>query len=303
MRSGERARPSEGEYRHRADGAGIQVVTWNIRAAIGPGEPFPAGWWRHVTGERFERICALIRDLDADIVALQEVSFYDVEGEVHDQPLDLARLTGRHVRYGAVHAYPLMEPESGRAIGSATWGNALLTREPLRDGFTLGLPVGADDDPVEPVDSRLPLAGTSFLDAPYGTREPRCAVGGTVAAEGVEATVISTHLAYAGAAQRALQVEALASIVVERPGPLVLLGDFNAPIESPELRSLASTLSDAFTAVGITPGDARRRSCGPLAIDHVFVRRFSVDACRVVNEAGDASDHLPVVATLRPEVG
>jgi endonuclease/exonuclease/phosphatase family metal-dependent hydrolase len=307
MRSTERARPSDSEYRHRADGAGIQVVTWNIRAAIGPGEPFPAGWWRHVTDERFGRICAVIRDLDADVVALQEVSFYDVEGEVHDQPLDLARSTGRHVRYGAVHAYPLIEPQSGRAIGSATWGNALLTREPIRDWFTVGLPVGGDDDHVEPAGSGLALAGTRFLDAPYGTREPRCAVGGTVAGEGgLETTVMSTHLAYAGAAQRAAQAQALARTAAERAGPdgpLVLLGDFNAAIDSSELRPLASTFGDAFTAVGVTPGDARRRSCGDLAIDHILVRGFSVDACRVVTDARDASDHLPVVATLRPHVG
>jgi endonuclease/exonuclease/phosphatase family metal-dependent hydrolase len=282
----------------------LRVATWNIRAAIGPGEPFPAGWWRHVTDERFERIWALIRELDADVVALQEVSFYDVDGEVHDQPLDLARETDRHVRYGAVHAYPLIEPETGRAIGSATWGNALLTREPIRGGFTLGLPVGADDDPVEPAGSGLPLAGIRFLDAPYGTREPRCAVGGAVAVDGSpEITVVSTHLAYAGGSQRAAQAEALASIANEQDGALVLLGDFNASIDAAELRSLQTVLDDAFAAVDIAPGDARRRSCGPLAIDHIFVRGLSVDACRVVTEAGNASDHLPVVATLRPEVG
>ena len=282
----------------------MRVATWNIRAAIGPGEPFPAGWWRHVTDERFERICAVIRELDADVVALQEVSFYDVDGEVHDQPLALARETDRHVRYGAVHAYSLIDPRSGRTIGSATWGNALLTREPIRGGFTFGLPVGADDDPVEPAGSGLPLAGIRFLDAPYGTREPRCAVGGAVAVDGgPEVTVISTHLAYAGGAQRAAQAEALAGIATEREGPLVLLGDFNAAIDSAELRSVRTALHDAFAAVGVEPGDARRHSCGPLAIDHIFVRGLSVDACRVVAEAGDASDHLPVVATLRTEVG
>ena len=282
----------------------MRVATWNIRAAIGPGEPFPAGWWRHVTDERFGRICALIRGLDADVVALQEVAFYDVHGEVHDQPLDLGRLTDRHVRYGAVHAYPLIDPESGRAIGTATWGNVLLTREPIRDGFTIGLPVGADDDHVEPEGSGLPLAGIPFADAPYGTREPRCAVGGAVARDsGVEATVISTHLAYAGSAQRALQAEALVELAGDDGRSLILLGDLNAAIDAPELRSLAAALTDAFAAVGIAPGDARRQSCGPQPIDHIFARGFSVDDCRVVTEAGDASDHLPVVATLHAEVG
>jgi endonuclease/exonuclease/phosphatase family metal-dependent hydrolase len=282
----------------------VRVATWNIRAAIGPGEPFPAGWWRHVTDERFERIAGVIRGLDADVLALQEVAFYDVDGDVHDQPLDLARLTDRHVRYGAVHAYALIEPESGRAIGTATWGNILLTREPIRDGFTIGLPVGADDHHVEPEGSGLPLAGIPFADAPYGTREPRCAVGGTAARDGnVEGTVISTHLAYAVSRQRALQVEALVELAADDGRSLVLLGDLNAAIDAPELRPLAVAFTDAFAAVGIAPGDARRQSCGPQPIDHIFVRGFAVDDCRVATEAGDASDHLPVVATLRAEVG
>ena len=81
------------------------------------------------------------------------------------------------------------------------------------------------------------------------------------------------------------------------------LADLNAAIGSPELRALAGEFVDAFAAVGIPPDDPQRRSCGPLPIDHILVRRLVVDACRVVTEAGDASDHLPVVATLRAEVG
>jgi endonuclease/exonuclease/phosphatase family metal-dependent hydrolase len=281
----------------------LRVATWNIRAAIGPGEPFPAGWWRHVSDERLERIGALIRGLDADVAALQEVAFYDVDGAVHDQPLALARLTDRHVRYGAVHAYTLIEPETGRAIGNATWGNALLTREPVRDGFTVGLPVGADEDVVEPAGSGLPLAGSRFVDAPHGTREPRCAVGGRVRAGGLDIMVVSTHLAYAGGGQRAIQADAVGRIAVDRGDPVVILGDLNAAISSPELNTLAADFVDAFAAVGVLPDDPRRRSCGPLPIDHVLVRGLAVDECRVVFEAGDASDHLPVVATLRSEVG
>ena len=117
----------------------MRVATWNIRAAIGPGEPFPPAWWRHVRRERLERIARVIVDLDADVVALQEVALLTPNGEVLDQPLELAQLAGRHVRYAAVHAFALIEPENGRAIGAATWGNALLTREPLEDGFARGI--------------------------------------------------------------------------------------------------------------------------------------------------------------------
>ena len=236
-------------------------------------------------------------------MALQEVAFYDVHGEVHDQPLELARRIGMRVRYAAVHAYTLVEPESGRAVGSATWGNVLLTHEPVRDGFATGLPVAADDALVEPAGSDLPLAGVTFAAAPYGTREPRCAVGGTVDPGSVPVTVIGTHLAYAGGGQRALQAAALLDMIDERRPPIIVMGDLNASIDAPELRHLASAVVDAFDAVGIAADDPARRSCGPLAIDHVLVRGLRVDDCRVLTDAGDASDHLPVVATLRAEIG
>jgi endonuclease/exonuclease/phosphatase family metal-dependent hydrolase len=230
------------------------------------------------------------------------VAFFDVDGAIHDQPLDLGRLVERHVRYGAVHTFALVEPDTGRAIGSATWGNALLTRAPVHDGFTLGLPVGGDDDLVEPAGSDRPLAGVRFADAPYGTREPRCVVGGTLQLGAAHVTVLSTHLAYAGAGQRAAQADELARWVARSPGPVALLGDFNAPIDGAELEPLRGGLVDAFADVGIPPGDERRRSCGPFPIDHILVRGFVVEDCRVIAEAGDASDHLPVVATLRSEV-
>ena len=99
----------------------VRVATWNIRAAIGPGEPFPPAWWRHVRRERLERIAAQIVALDADVVALQEVALLTPNGDLLDQPLELARLTGRHVRYSAVHAFALIEPEtaarSARDVG------------------------------------------------------------------------------------------------------------------------------------------------------------------------------------------
>jgi endonuclease/exonuclease/phosphatase family metal-dependent hydrolase len=274
--------------------ARLRVVTWNIRAAIGPGEPFPPAWWRHVRPDRLERIAALIRGLDADVVTLQEVTIKTVNGAIDDQPAELGRLTGMHVRYAAVHSFPLIEPESGAAVGSAMWGNAVLAREPLVDGFALALPRAVDDDVVEPAGVDHPLAGARFGDVEPGHREPRCAVGGQVR----DVTVMTAHLTYMGREQRRAQVEALAALVSGTDGPAILTGDFNAPVEAPELASLGAAVDDAFAAVDVPLGDERRRSCGSQSIDHVFVRGLAVEACRVADETGDASDHWPVVADL-----
>jgi len=276
----------------------VRVATWNIRAAIGPGEPFPPAWWRHVRRDRLERIAARIVDLDADVIALQEVAVLTPDGALDDQALELGRLTDRHVRYAAVHAFPLIEPEEGRVIGAAMWGNALLTRQPLEEGFAIGLPRGADDETVEPPGSAGPLVGVTFSDAPYGSREPRCAVGGRLALAGGGVAVVTAHLTYAGTEQRRAQAGELARIAAGLGGPVVVMGDLNAPIEAPALRTLADGFDDAFRAVGVEPGDPRRASCGPYRIDHVLSRGLRTIECRVVGEAGDASDHLPVVATL-----
>lgn len=220
------------------------------------------------------------------------------DGEVIDQPLELGRLTDRHIRYSAVHAFALIEPENGRAIGAATWGNALLTRTPVQEGFAVGLPIGGDHDPVEPAGSGLPLAGVTFRDAPYGTREARCAVGGRVPLAGGEVTIVNAHLTYAGTEQRRAQADELARIAAGSAGPVVVAGDFNAAIEDPALRSLAAGFEDAFGAAGLAPGDPRRASCGPFRIDHLLSRGLRALDCRVVTEAGDASDHLPVLAAF-----
>jgi endonuclease/exonuclease/phosphatase family metal-dependent hydrolase len=283
---------------------GIRVVTWNIRAAIGPGDPFPAAWWRHVRRDRLQRIGAILASLDPDIVTLQEVAIMNVDGEIHDQPADLARLTGRHVRYGAVHPFPLIEPETGRAIGAASWGNAILTRAPLRDGFTTGLPRAADDDLVEPIGADHPLAGVRYLDAEPGHREARCGVGGRLASEagaaGLAVAIATAHLTYIGRRQREQQAAALARIAGDLGEPLVVAGDFNAPLDAGELGPLTIAFDDAFAAVGVRPDDPRRRTCGSSAIDHILTRGLAAIDCRVALEAGDASDHWPVVADLVP---
>jgi len=237
----------------------------------------------------------VLAGLEPDVVTLQEVAILTPDGELGDQPAELGRQLGMHVRYAATHAFPLVDPDTGRASGAAMWGNAILSREPLVDGFAAGLPRAADDDLVEPTGADHPLAGVRYGDTDPGHREPRCAVGGIVAGIGLA----TAHLTYIGREQRRRQAEALRTTVERVPGPLVLTGDVNAPLDVPELAPLRDGLVDAFSAAGIGRDDPARQTCNDAPIDQVLVRGLTVDGCRVATEAGDASDHWPVVVDLR----
>lgn len=218
----------------------------------------------------------------ADVVALQEVGLASVEALAVDQPAFFADLTGLEVRYAAVSAYPLVEPDSRRVVGATLWGNVILSRHPIEAATTHALPVATDDDPTDPVDT-----------------EPRCALACEIATPDGRLTFMSTHLAYLGSRARRLQADRLAEIVDATGGPLVLAGDLNAAVERPELRALTTILDDGFASVGIPVGDARRESCGVDRIDHVLARGFQFTECQVAREAGDLSDHWPVIARLR----
>ena len=80
--------------------------------------------------------------------------------------------------------------------------------------------------------------------------------------------------------------------------PVIVTGDFNARDRGARDAGAGGGFDDAFSATGVAAGDPRRASCGPHRIDHLLTRGLRATACAVYREAGDASDHLPVVATF-----
>ncbi len=215
------------------------------------------------------------------MVALQEVALASIDGRAVDQAAELGHLAGMDHRYGAVWSFPLVEPKTGQAVGAALWGNAVLSRHPIVAARTLALPLVSDDDPAEPQDT-----------------EPRCALLTEVQLPTGRLSFISTHFGWRGRRVQRAQAEQLAALAEGLPRPLVLAGDLNAAIEEEVLAPLAA-LTDAFAAAGIPAGDGQRSSCGLLRIDHLLVNGVEVLDCRVMREAGDTSDHLPVLARLR----
>ncbi|HEY8488041.1 MAG TPA: endonuclease/exonuclease/phosphatase family protein [Thermaerobacter sp.] len=124
-----------------------------------------------------------------------------------------------------------------------------------------------------------------------------------------------THLGLS-AAERVAQARALAERAarLRRAGPVVLVGDFNAPADAPELAPLRQVLTCALAGgrtaptypatggeagrprwVGVEPAAARGA-----AIDLIWVAGWQVRARAVLDHA--ASDHRLVMAILqRPE--
>jgi len=267
-----------------------RVVSWNIRAAIGPG-PFPDRWWSRIDADRLRTIGAFLSSLEADVVALQEVALLSRDGDLVDNAGDLARQLRMEVRYGAVRTFSVTDGAAVTGVGC--FGNAFLSRSPIRSSRVVALPAAAADALVEPAGTDHPAAGIRYADAPPSIREPRC----LVLAELDGLLVGSTHFSHIGSGERRLQAEATAT-AFDATSPAILLGDLNAAIESTELTPFAAW-TDAFEA---PPGDPTRISTDDgMRIDQVLSRRASVRGGRVLRESGDLSDHYPVVAEVDAE--
>ena len=275
-----------------SQGATLRVATWNIRAAIGPGKPFPDRWWRLIDLDRLRRIGDVIADLEADVVALQEVALVSRAGELLDAAGDLGRQLGMEVRYGATRTFDVTDAD-GAVTGAGCFGNALLSRLPIGPTRALLLPMAPLEAFVEPPGTDHAAAGIRYAEAPEGIRERRtlllAEVGGVM--------VGSTHLSHVGSGERAMQADATTAAFGDA-APAVLLGDLNAAAGAPELAAFGGWI-DAFTESGVPAGDERRVSTDDgWRIDHILLRGAAARGCRVALEAGDLSDHYPVVADL-----
>ncbi|MET8830580.1 endonuclease/exonuclease/phosphatase family protein [Streptomyces sp. NPDC004610] len=192
----------------------MRVVSWNL-------------WWRFGPWEaRQKAVLATLRELQPDIVGLQEVWDADGEGEEDGgRDRDGGRVNLADWLAGELGLHALYAPSSAperwqRRIGDPRVGVgvAVLSRWPVIESAT------------------LPLAAPADLD------DGRLALYARLAAPGHEVPFFTTHLTSApyGSAVRVGQVSALAGFVAGHRGgtafPPVVTGDFNAVPDSDEIR-------------------------------------------------------------------
>jgi endonuclease/exonuclease/phosphatase family metal-dependent hydrolase len=281
----------------------MRVLSWNIQ------------WGRGIDGRvDLGRTATVIRGADADVVCLQEVAVNHPGlpgGAAEDQ---VARLCDLLPGYASVYAAgsDLPDGQGGRRL----FGQMILSRLPLLQVFRHLLPF--PPDPAVPAMQRVALE--AVVAAPFGPMR-----------------VVTTHLEYYSALQRAAQVEFLRELqalghrhavaprsAAEADPPFAVLprgefalfcGDFNSPAGSAEhvrmQQPIAADVPRLVDAWAIAhPRDASAPTAGvhaatftsgPATYDFCFVSENL--ASRVVGLEVDvltqASDHQPVLLTFQ----
>jgi endonuclease/exonuclease/phosphatase family metal-dependent hydrolase len=227
------------------------VATYNVHSCVGLDRRRDPG-----------RIAEVIAELDADIVALQEVDSRrgGRAGHAIDQFDYLAKATG-------------LEPAPGPNLVThqGSFGNVLL--------------------------SRWPLSEVLRRDISVDRREPRGAVGVRIAAGEHRLWVVATHLGLS-LRERRRQVGGLLELMELEDGAdgMVLLGDLN------EWRRNGGTLAPLAEVLRPLPALPSFPSWRPLLpLDRIFVAggiRLGSAKVHRSRLARIASDHLPVRARL-----
>ncbi len=232
----------------------LRVVTYNIHGCVGLDRRYDP-----------DRIAAVLREIDADIVCLQEV---DARGGRFrlDQAAFLGEATGRHVVLGAAG-----RERRGR------FANAVL--------------------------SRFPSLAARAIDLAVPGYEPRCAVDVDLMIGGRVLRVMATHFGL-HAGERRVQAHRLIAALAEPSAPdrhpphaVLLVGDLNEwrGRNGGGIRALDRCLGPSAIArtfpswMPVLPLD-RIYALGPAVLRDVRVYRSPL--------ARIASDHLPLVGSL-----
>lgn len=232
--------------------ARLRVLTYNIHHGEG------------VDGKLdLQRIAAIIRGAEPDLVALQEVDQNLPRTGKVDQPAELARLCGMHVAFGGNYQFD-----------GGDYGNTVLSRRPIRRHQNHRLPMPTPGEPRGVLEVEIELEGGEPL------------------------VLLATHLDHRpldrSRRESAAAINELATAAPE--GLWILAGDLNALPESDVLKLFqAEWHSTAEKSLLTSPAPTPRRQ-----IDYVLVRpvsRWRVVEVQVLDEPV-ASDHRPLLATL-----
>ncbi len=237
----------------------MRVATFNLLSGRSPDTDFDV-----------DRFTDAVRELDADLLALQEVD----RGQERSGRADLAALAAEATGASSWRFEPTLVGPPGKWVraplgadagAGPAYGIAFLSRHPVTTWDVVRLPRLPGDEP------RLALVAT--VETPFGLW-----------------TVVSTHLTYLRPSCH-LQLLRLRPLVRRTAGPALLLGDLNQGRTTAELLTGLRPLATGATF----PAGAPRAQ-----LDHILANR-DLRTVRGGPVRLPISDHRALVADVAPD--
>lgn len=230
------------------------------------------------------RLRACVRDLDPDVLALQEVDLEQDRSGFADLTAVAAEAMGAvaHRFVAAISGTPgatWMAATGEEQPGTAAYGIALLSRFPATSWQVVRLP-------------RIPTRFPMYLPGPNRVmvvdEEPRAAVIAALDTPFGPLSVANTHLSFVPGWNRR-QLRRLAKDLRGLPGPHVLMGDLNLPPGPAARWSRMRALASAPTFPAETP---QRQ------LDHILTDHPGLRGRGVIAPIAPLSDHRPLVVDI-----
>lgn len=295
-------------------GPSFTVATYNIQYGIGFQGNRLDGLERRDFYERLQRLADILIEIDADIVLLQEVDFYARKSQFIDQASFLAEKAGYPYFAEAPHWRRRFFPYWNRVWGPLNHGLCILSRFPLLENEARVF-----EHPKE-----APFY-VRWLYSPHGGQRAVAQIGTQKVA------LFNVHLEPWAQKTREKSVEYIKEWMAPVSTPLILGGDFNAiPPEAPvkTFYNLEDTPWFIDRREWNVENDTTIRSIRELGfseatppkeylanehaaftypadkpsqkLDYLFAGKGAVITKGwVFTKAGDASDHLPLVAEVK----
>lgn len=216
------------------------------------------------------RIAEVIDRCHADIVGLNEVdNHFSNRSHFEDQAAWLANQLKLEYAFS-----PSISIQSQHVTEVRQYGNALLSRFPIT------------------------CKKSHSLNTLYGGLEGRSLLDATIQVHKQSFQINVTHLSLNPILHRR-QTDFIISQLDKKFEPIILMGDWNMKPLSKGWRKVTNKFQDVWHIAGEGPGYTYPSLHPRSRLDYIFTSRdFKVTEAKVVTNIPNASDHLPVTATL-----